>query len=86
VTEALLEPRADGLGAWRHVLPAGATMTGPSPAEGMGQFWLVVSGAFNGLPPLSLVFVGPQEAAYAGQAGAEGAELLVLQYPRRAPH
>jgi hypothetical protein len=85
-TEELLPARADGLGAWRHVLPAGAAFTGPAPGEGMGQFWLVVAGEFAGLPPLSLVFVAPEEAAYAGRAGAEGAEVLVLQYPRRPAH
>lgn len=89
--EEMLPPRGEGpalpgLGAWRHLLPAGAVLEGPAPAEGRGQFWLVVSGEVSGpdgaLPPLSLVFVNPEDAALRVTAGEAGAELLVLQYPR----
>ncbi|MEI6162387.1 MAG: hypothetical protein WCP77_21350 [Roseococcus sp.] len=82
--EEMLEPRADGLGAWRHILPPGAALTGPDPAAGMGQFWVVTGGSLDGMPPLSLIFVNPEEAARTAVAGEEGAELLILQYPRRA--
>ncbi|MBY0337171.1 MAG: hypothetical protein K2X11_11185 [Acetobacteraceae bacterium] len=81
--EPLLEPRADGLGAWRHVVEAGAALRGPDPSGGKGQFWLVLRGALDGLPPLSLLFVGPDEPALEASAGPEGAEVLVMQYPRR---
>lgn len=81
--EAMLEPRADGLGAWRHILPPGAALAGPDPAQGMGQFWVVIGGEWDGMPPLSLIFVHPDEAARSASAGPEGAELLILQYPRR---
>ena len=85
----MTDPRADGLGAWRHLLPPGAVLTGPAPHDGMGQFWLVVSGEVLGpeglLPPFSLVFVNPQDLALHVTAGAHGAELLILQYPRRKP-
>ncbi len=85
--EELLEPRADGLGAWLHRLAPGARLDGPDPALGAGQFWLVVSGALldgagEALPPLSLVFVGAEEAAMTAAAGPEGAECVVMQYPR----
>lgn len=81
--EEMLEPRADGLGAWRHILPPGAALEGPDPAQGMGQFWVVTAGALDGMPPLSLVFVNPEDAPRHAVAGPEGAELLILQYPRR---
>lgn len=79
----MLEPRADGLGAWRHILPPGAALTGPDPALGMGQFWVVTAGELDGMPPLSLIFVNPDEAPRTAIAGPQGAELLILQYPRR---
>lgn len=82
--EELLEPRADGLGAWRHLLPPGGALTGPDPRQGMGQFWVVLGGSLDGMPPLSLMFIPPEDAPCRSLAGAEGAELLVLQYPRRA--
>lgn len=82
--QEMLEPRADGLGAWCHILPPDARMTGPDPALGMGQFWVVTAGRLDGMPPLSLIFVNPEDAAREAEAGAEGAELLILQYPRRA--
>jgi len=87
--EEMLPPRADGLGAWRHLLPAGTALAGPPPGEGRGQFWLVVSGEVMGpegaLPPLSLVFVNPEDPALTVTAGEAGAELLILQYPRHTP-
>ncbi|MBX9750340.1 MAG: hypothetical protein K5Q68_12210 [Roseococcus sp.] len=82
--EEMLEPRADGLGAWRHILPPGVALEGPDPAQGMGQFWVVTAGELDGMPPLSLIFVNPDDAPRQAIAGPEGAELLILQYPRRA--
>jgi hypothetical protein len=82
--EEMLEPRSDGLGAWRHILPPGARLAGPEPSAGMGQFWVVTAGSLDGMPPLSLVYVHPEDAAREAVAGPDGAELLILQYPRRA--
>lgn len=81
--EALLAPREDGLAAWRHRLAPGAVLRGPDPARGRGQFWLVVEGSLDGMPPLSLLFLGPEEEALQARAGAEGAEVVVMQYPQR---
>ena len=36
------------------------------------------------LDRLSAVFVTPDEPAFVAEAGPEGGELLVLQYPKRA--
>ena len=35
----------DGMATWRYRLPAGASVSGPDPREGGGQFWIVLSGA-----------------------------------------
>jgi len=58
-------------------------------SAGGGQFWLVLAGdaAVDGgdpLPANSCIFVGPEEAAFAGASGRVGAELLCLQFRRRA--
>lgn len=86
--EELLAPRADGLGAWRHSLPPGGEVSGPEPSSGRGQFWMVVAGEVEGseglLPPLSLIFVGPEDPPLLVRAGASGAEVLAMQYPDRA--
>jgi len=87
----VLEHAADGLGSWRYTVPALGGVIGPDPADGGGQFWLVLAGsaAVPGsaqLPVQSCVFVGPEDAALAVTAGAAGAELLCLQFPRLARH
>ncbi|MDB5375119.1 MAG: hypothetical protein JWP04_3761 [Belnapia sp.] len=89
--EPLLPTAPDGMGAWRHRLPPGATATGPDPASGDGQFWVVTAGSLQGpdgapLPPLSCAFVGPEEPPFVATAGAEGLEVVVVQYPRGRDH
>ena len=81
---------ADGLATWRYRLPPGAPLTGPDPALGRGQHWLVLSGGItrNGaaddmLGTFACLFVFPDDPALALHAGAAGAELLCMQYPRR---
>jgi hypothetical protein len=76
----------DGLGAWLYRLAPGASVTGPDPGAGGGQFWLVVGGMLaagggDALPRMSCVFVSPDEAPLAPVAGAEGCEVLALQFP-----
>lgn len=90
-SETLITQAPDGVGAWRHQLPAGARLTGPDPASGGGQYWLVLSGSLvvvdpAPLSPKSCVFVGPDEAAITATAGPGGAEFLCLQFPRRPAH
>jgi hypothetical protein len=85
----VIEPTKDGLGTWRYAVPAGETVTGPDPACGGGQFWLVSAGsaAVAGgalLPPQSCVFVAPDDPAAGLVAGPSGADLLCLQFPRQA--
>lgn len=81
---------ADGLGAWRHAVAPGAALTGGDPALGRGQYWLVTRGTLRHggetLPAMSCVFVHPGEAAFAAEAGPAGAEVIAMQFPRRAPN
>ena len=80
---------ADGLGTWRYIVPAGGSVTGPEPSRGGGQFWLVSAGsaAVAGgalLAVRSCVFVAPDDAAACLVAGPGGADLMCMQFPRRA--
>ena len=88
-SEEVLAPTERGMGAWRHRLPEGARVTGPDPATGGGQYWLVTAGRLlhrdgRDYTALSTIFVTPDDAPFEAVAGAPGLEVLVLQYPRRA--
>lgn len=85
VTEMILaEP--DGLAIMMLRVPPHGRLAAPHPARGAGQSMLVVQGALHHggarLGRLSALFVPSDEAALLAEAGPEGAEILVLQYPR----
>jgi hypothetical protein len=87
----VIEQTPDGMATWRYRLPPGASMSGPNPHAGGGQFWIVLSGsaAAGGaafLPPDSCVFVAPEDGALTVLAGEGGAEALCLQFPLLARH
>jgi hypothetical protein len=87
--DAVIEPTKDGLGTWRYTAPPGGLVTGPDPWTGGGQFWLVTAGsaAVAGgaqLPVQSCIFIAPDDEAPSLTAGPLGADLLCLQFPRRA--
>jgi len=87
----VLEATPDGLGSWRYRVPGHGATTGPDPAHGGGQFWLVLAGTAAApgsalLPVQSCLFVGPADAPLTMQAGESGAELLCLQFPVLARH
>src|SRR5271167_529532 len=70
-------------------IPPCTAIVGRAPSAGGGQFWLVLAGdaAVDGgdpLPANSCIFVGPEDHAFAGASGRVGAELLCLQFRRRA--
>jgi hypothetical protein len=82
----VIETAKDGLGTWRYSVPALGRVSGPDPSRGGGQFWLVASGSARVpdgalLPPNSVVFVGPDDAAATLIAGPGGADLLCMQFP-----
>ena len=87
----VIEPTSDGAATWRYRLPPDASVGGPEPCQGGGQFWIVLSGSLmvDGaafLPPNSCVFVAPDDGALTVMAGNGGAEALCLQFPVLARH
>ena len=87
--DAVIEETRDGVGTWRYTVPANGSITGPDPARGGGQFWLVAAGSAcvpGGalLPVQSVVFVAPDDAAATLLAGPHGADLICMQFPKRA--
>jgi hypothetical protein len=81
----LVEPRDDGLAMLLVRLGPGEQSAGPSPAGSGGQYYVVAEGGLRhddrGLPRDSLIFVGPDEEPPLLTADADGADVLVLQYP-----
>jgi len=92
--EAALEPLFekddfdDGMGAFMLRLGPGMQTAGPAPDRTGGQYYLVVNGSleWNGasLPAWSPVHVAPGERPPDLRAGANGLEVLLLQFPRAA--
>ncbi|WPB86636.1 hypothetical protein [Sediminicoccus rosea] len=88
VTEMVLgEP--DGLAILMLRIPPHGRLSAPDPARGAGQSMLVTTGSIRHegqvMGRLSALFVPPDEAAFLAEAGPEGAEILLLQYPRTTP-
>ena len=85
-TGAVLGPEPDGMGAWRYRAMPGERVIGPDPAWGRGQYWVVVDGSMTGegqaIPPLSCVFVYPDDAPFSGFAGDAGVDVIAMQFPR----
>lgn len=85
-TGILLGPGPDGLATWRCRLAPAAPVTGPAPDDGAGQYWLVLAGSLHycgeTLGHLSCVFVHPDDPAFVAAAGPDGADALVMQFPR----
>jgi hypothetical protein len=88
-SNAVIAPTADGLGTWRYTVPANGFVTGPEPATGGGQFWLVSAGSASVaggtlLSVQSCIFVAPEDEAATLVAGPGGADLICMQFPKRA--
>lgn len=85
VLDAVIERHDDGVAAWMLRVGPHQQATGPSPASGGGQFYLVTGGtlAHDGrtLPRHSLFWVAPDEDALTVTAGPDGCECAVLQFP-----
>lgn len=84
--ETVLPEESDGLAAWLWRLGPGATTLLPAPARGGGQYLIVTGGTMaaggDTLDRLSTVYLTPEEPAITVAAGADGLDLLVLQFPR----
>jgi hypothetical protein len=89
-TETLLGPDPDGMTAWRYNLAPGQAVTGPDPAKGRGQYWVVTSGSLthegDALPRLSCAFVYPDDAPFQAVAGPDGLDVIAMQFPLRTTH
>jgi hypothetical protein len=88
---AVIEETKDGLGTWRYTVPSNGTMIGHDPSTGGGQFWIVAAGtaAVAGGTLLSVnscIFVGPDDSSAKLTAGPIGADLICMQFPKRAHH
>jgi hypothetical protein len=86
---AVLGPEPDGVAAWLYELPAGASVEGPDPYGGAGQFLVVLDGAMRAadgalLPQRSTIFVGADEAPQTIVAADEPLAVLALQFPKTA--
>jgi len=79
--------RADGLSAKLVRLPRGETLPSPSVLPHGGRFFVIADGALDSDTrqnlALSVIHVPPEETfqAKAGAEGAEGAGVLILQFP-----
>ncbi len=82
----LIERAPDGMAAWLMRLGADAAAEIPDPAEGGGQYHVVVGGGLRRggetLGRLACLFATTDEPRYAVEAGADGLEMLVLQFPK----
>jgi hypothetical protein len=85
-TGAIIGPEPDGMGAWRYRAAAGERLIGPDPAWGHGQYWVVIAGSMTregqDIPPLSCVFVYPEDPPFNAFAGADGVDVIAMQFPR----
>jgi len=86
VLDQVFAPQADGIAGWLMRLPAHAAAVAPTHAGGLARMYLVAAGRarMGGalLPRWSVVFATAEEEPIGVQAGAEGAEVLVLQFPQ----
>jgi hypothetical protein len=86
MVETIHAPEADGLAAYLVTAPAAGVVECPSPETGGGQYHVVVGGSLvrdgRDMPVLSCFFVTRDEPAAMARGGAEGLEMLVLQFPR----
>jgi hypothetical protein len=85
--EAIFPREADGMAAWIYRFDAGQRATMPDAQASGGQYLLVAEGSLvldvTTYEKWSMVFVTRDEAAPTIEAGGEGLDLLVLQFPEK---
>jgi hypothetical protein len=86
---AVIAETPDGLGTWRYTVAANGRILGPDPCTGGGQFWVVSAGSASIaggtlLPVQSCIFVAPEDPSACLLAGPGGADLICMQFPKRA--
>ncbi len=90
VLETAIEPEEDGLAVWFLRAVPGEKTQAPSPADGGGQYLIVARGTlwYDGevYPELSCVHVPADSEPILLEAGAEGLEVLIAQFPTDEAH
>ena len=85
VRDTVFEPEADGLAAWFVRAVPGSLTYAAAPDQGGGQYVIVTAGSLlhegRVLERLSCAYVSADAAPLALQAGADGLEVLILQFP-----
>lgn len=83
--ETVFPEEADGLAGWFLRAVPGSTTQAPDPKRGGGQYVIVANGTmhYNGqaFPKFSCAYVSADAGPMTMQAGADGLELLILQFP-----
>jgi hypothetical protein len=86
VIEAVVPMESDGISVNVLRLPPHGECAAPDRSQGSGQYWLVIGGSQRHAGMLlatpSVLFVTGDDAATSIVAGADGLDLLVLQFPR----
>ena len=88
VIETIFPMEPDGLAGWLYQLGPNRASTLPEPANGGGQYLLIVAGAMvTGNVELarhSAAFISSDEQPFRAVASPAGLDLLVLQFPKLA--
>jgi hypothetical protein len=83
--DTVFAPEADGLASWFLRVGPGMLTHAPDPAAGGGQYIVVTGGTLvyhhRVFPRLSCLYVSRDAGPFALQAGAEGLEALMVQFP-----
>jgi hypothetical protein len=83
--DTVIEPQADGLAAWMVHIPPHRRIDAPAHAGGRGRYYLVAEGTFavadKPLSRLSLAWASGEDELLPLNAGAEGASIIVMQFP-----
>src|SRR5215831_4733550 len=83
--DLVLAQEDDGLAAWCLRLGPNMRTQAPDPAQGGGQYLLVAAGTLRHdgalLQRLSCLYVAADTGPFVLQSGAEGLEILLLQFP-----
>jgi len=83
---AVIAAHDDGVAAWMLHLGAGEVASAPDPGGGGGQYLVVLAGALEhegvAYDPRSVLWISAHEPAMRLCAGAQGAVIAVMQFPR----
>lgn len=83
--DTVFEPEADGLAAWFLRAAPNSRTQAPHPGQGGGQYVIVAAGSLQHdgatLPRLSCLYVSAAEEPLTLEAGPDGLEVLMMQFP-----